>query len=192
MGVFLIQKSSELNKQKELVSNQKEQIRNLSVQVKNKDKEISSLKNKVSEKDKEIKNLNKKLNKKNTQEKKAKEEANMVAENGDYESEDTTGIVEEPGELAQGTVRTLTVSNSSKDSMTISIEETTTGGRHIDGIYDINVNLKNGKGSFSEEYEGWSLGNFTFDGELTVVNSKTIKIDCTSNSDWGSHTFTKK
>lgn len=192
-GILLFKKNNELKEQKKLVENQKNQIKELKDEVASKDKEIAGLKGQVE-------GLNKVVSDEKAKEKKAKEKAkaNKVAENGEYESEDTTEIFESEGQPPEGTFRTLTVSSSSDKSITLSLEESESGGRRIDGFQEpVSVSLNNGSGNFKAVYGGGNYGmeTVTFKGTINIVDKKTISINCNNGNGWEkgkTHTFKKK
>ncbi len=191
--ILFMKNNSELNKQKQLSANQKKQIKELKDRIVSKDKEIAELKG-------QIEGLNKVIDDEKAKAIKLrkKQKANKVAENGDYESEDTTEIFETEDQPPEGTFRTLTVSSSSDKSITLKLEESESGGRRIDGFQEpVSVSLKNGSGTFKAVYGGGNYGSetITFDGTINIVDKKTISITCNNGKGWRkgtTHTFKKK
>ena len=98
----------------------------------------------------------------------------------------------------EGLVRSLDVTASDKNSITIYLEET--HGTKIEGMIDesVTVPLKNGKGNFTCDFGGGMSGrdDLKFKGSLEVLSPTQIKITSLGNdTHWDngeSHKFTKK
>ena len=197
IGILLIKKTTELSKKTKEIASLESQIKAARDSNTKKDDQIKELNDSVAEKDNEIKKLNKSISKQKEKTKKA-EEAKKVAQIGDYESEDTTGIIETPGEMPEGIVRTLTVDSCDKDSITFSLEETESGSIHIDGFQErVTAILKEGEGNFTAIYGGGGWGDKTvnFKGKISIIDNKTIRLLSNNTTGWNNgevHTFRKK
>ena len=197
VGVLLIKKTKELNIKTKEIETLESQMKEVKDSNTKKDAQIKELNDSVAKKDNEIKKLNKSISKKKAEAKKA-EEAKKVAQTGDYESDDTTGITETPGEMPKGIVRTLTVDSCDKDSITFSLEETESGSIHIDGFQEkVTTTLKEGEGNFTAVYGGGGWGDETvsFKGKISIIDNKTIRLLSNNENGWDNgevHTFRKK
>lgn len=189
---FLYNTIDESKSKTVIIKDKDGQIRKLKSEITSKDNELNKKKNLVSEKDKQIKDLNKKLKDKKALAKKAKEESNVVAEKGEYMSEDSGGDPNGSDPLSF-LHRSVEVSNVSNKSITFHLWCITSHSADGGSINDITVSLKDGHGTFATDYQ-YGGNEDVFKGEIDIIDSKTIKVKCL-NDVWGdedTHLFTKK
>ena len=158
----------------------------MKVESKKDKKQIDSLKDSIVQKDKKIDKLKKQIDKKSQE----KTKTDIVAEKGEYMSEDSGGSPNDPQTFLH---RSVEVKKATRNSITFHLWDITAHSADGGFIDDITVRLKNAHGSFSADYQyGGNEGKFN--GTIDIIDSETIKIYCL-DGDWGNtntHLFTKE
>ena len=191
-GAFLYKAFDESKSKTVIIKEKDDQIRKLKSEVASKDSELNKQKSLADEKDKQIKDLNKKLKDNKALAKKAKEESNLMAEKGEYMSEDSGGDPNGSDPLSF-LHRSVEVKNASNKSITFHLWCITSHSADGGSINDITVSLKDGHGTFTTDYQ-YGGNEDVFKGEIDVIDAKTIKVKCL-NDVWGdedTHLFTRK